>query len=460
MRHLAILPTFLAFACGTADPLASDRDTADSVDARIAIAGSVIHMDGPAAGAFVIALDEAGHRMGRAVTDQAGEFALPLPELPAALEIKMYGRTPRFHRADELAPDGPDRFRLDAHLGPMIGGDGTGEALTYMVLETANGPVVVPQIAWGSAGALEPHLDGVAHLLLGARDHRLGSLLPAGVYSFGIEDSVIEHADHLEVQLSAELDAYNLGSAYFAAMVEQIVATVSHNHHRAGLPVRISVACDTCPSGFKPLRDGVLGAAGPGESYYPETRAPDAAFSDTAGHRFAAHMAMAKALGIATGYRDGTNRPETPVTRAELAAMIVSALDLPRASPTSPRFSDVSPSYWAYRAIETVAAKGIISGGADGRFRPTDFVTRAELASYLGNAARWPSVTPVGPSFSDVPATYWAYRRIELAFGWCQSVGPRSWQDGLFQPAAWTTRAEAIVGSVRMMGCAVGNELR
>lgn len=90
---------------------------------------------------------------------------------------------------------------------------------------------------------------------------------------------------------------------------------------------------------------------------------------------------MAKALSIATGYRDGSNRPESTVTRAELAAMLVSALGLTRLNPSTPSFGDVSPTYWAYRSIETAAARGFIAGGADGRFRPTDPVTRAELAS-------------------------------------------------------------------------------
>ena len=136
------------------------------------------------------------------------------------------------------------------------------------------------------------------------------------------------------------------------------------------------------------------------------------------------------------------------------------ALGLTRLNPSTPKFWDVSPTYWAYRSIETVAARGIIAGGADGRFRPTDPLTRAELASYLGNAARWPQVTPAWSSFPDVAPTYWAYRRIELAFGWCHSVEPRDWQDGRFEPAAYATRAEAIVGVVRMMGCLVGNEAR
>lgn len=459
-RISLILTLSSVFACGEDALHLEQTQTDDSVGARIAIEGNVIHMDGPASGAFVHALDAAGYRIGRAVTDANGDFALGLPDMPAALEIKAYQRTPRFISAAELQSSGSDRFRLDAHLGPMIGGDGTAESLSFMVLETANGPKVVPQVAWGIGGGLSAEYDGLAQLLLGARDHRLSSLLPAGVEVSNLESAIIEHADHLEVRLSETLNDYNLGSAYFAAMVDQIVASVSHNFYRPGLPVRIRVACDTCADGFEPLRDGVLGPTGPSDSYHPEVAHPGAAFTDTANHRFAGHMAMAKALGIATGYRDGSNRPESTVTRAELAAMLVSALDLTRLNPNAPKFWDVSPTYWAYRSIETVAARGIIAGGADGRFRPTDPVTRAELASYLGNAARWPQVTPAGSSFPDVAPTYWAYRRIELAFGWCHSVEPRDWQDGRFEPAAHATRAEAIVGVIRMMGCLVGNEAR
>lgn len=52
---------------------------------------------------------------------------------------------------------------------------------------------------------------------------------------------------------------------------------------------------------------------------------------------------------------------------------------------SSQLFKDVSPSFWAYSAIQDLAQKGIIHGNSDGNFRPNDYVTRAQLSVILDN---------------------------------------------------------------------------
>ena len=79
------------------------------------------------------------------------------------------------------------------------------------------------------------------------------------------------------------------------------------------------------------------------------------------------------------------------------------------------RFSDVCPDYWAYTFIEFLAQQGIVSGYADGTFRPNSTATRAQLAKMIVVARGWPVVTPPTPSFSDVPASNPFYGYIETA---------------------------------------------
>ena len=43
-------------------------------------------------------------------------------------------------------------------------------------------------------------------------------------------------------------------------------------------------------------------------------------------------------------------------------------------------FPDVPNGHWAYEAIQRLSALGVISGYPDGTFRPNASVTRAELA--------------------------------------------------------------------------------
>ncbi|MFL5731794.1 MAG: S-layer homology domain-containing protein [Chloroflexia bacterium] len=79
------------------------------------------------------------------------------------------------------------------------------------------------------------------------------------------------------------------------------------------------------------------------------------------------------------------------------------------------RFADVCPDNWAYTYIEYMAQHGIISGYADGTFRPNNTATRAQLSKMTVTALGWPLVTPASPTFRDVPATNPFYSYIETA---------------------------------------------
>ena len=55
-------------------------------------------------------------------------------------------------------------------------------------------------------------------------------------------------------------------------------------------------------------------------------------------------------------------------------------------APAVQTFPDVSPGFWAFQEIEALAASGITQGFPDGTFRPTDPVTRAQMATFLARA--------------------------------------------------------------------------
>ena len=462
MKTSALTTLLLLVAgCGGVDGEAALGDVAGEASTTVMVSGVVSTTDGPASGAFVVALDAQGRRLSSVRSGGNGAYSLSLSTRPATIEVKVFGRVPRTFAQPALRSTATNRFRFDVNVGPPLGADSTGENLTFMVIREPNDVRVVPQIAWGNGGALELPLEPLADLVVGPRHRTLTTLLPVGARGVSVEGAVVVHDDHLEARFTRELNQHNLGSAYLAGMIQQIAATVSHSYSEDGLPVRIRVACATCPGGFEALRDGAVGPSGPHESYEVEVEHPAGAFSDTYGHRYAIHMAQAKALGIATGYADGSNRPSRAVTRGELAAMLVKALGLALVDPATPSYRDVPRSYWAYRAIETAKRHGIIAGGSDGLFLPTGGMTRAELAAFLVNAARWPLVTPTSARFADVPVTYWAAAKIETAHGWCHAVDYA--EDGdwsRFMPARAASRADAIAATIRMMQCLVGNEPR
>ncbi|HAZ44071.1 MAG TPA: S-layer protein [Cyanobacteria bacterium UBA11369] len=82
---------------------------------------------------------------------------------------------------------------------------------------------------------------------------------------------------------------------------------------------------------------------------------------------------------------------------------------------TEPTFSDVSSNYWAKDFISALAARNIIAGFPDGRFRPNAPVTRAQFATMVGKAFNTnPMREPI--NFVDVPSNYWAADAINEAY--------------------------------------------
>jgi hypothetical protein len=70
----------------------------------------------------------------------------------------------------------------------------------------------------------------------------------------------------------------------------------------------------------------------------------------------------------------------------------------------------VPPTHTFYPFIRCLACRGIISGYADGTFRPGNNITRGQLSKIVSNAAGF-SDTPPGQTFEDVPTnhTFWLW---------------------------------------------------
>lgn len=80
-------------------------------------------------------------------------------------------------------------------------------------------------------------------------------------------------------------------------------------------------------------------------------------------------------LGIFTGDENGNMNPDSNVTRAEIAAIILREMNVQVISPYNNSFNDVDSSHWAADIIQTAYDNGIINGYEDGSFRPDDGVT-------------------------------------------------------------------------------------
>lgn len=108
----------------------------------------------------------------------------------------------------------------------------------------------------------------------------------------------------------------------------------------------------------------------------------DKLFPDTAGHWAQDAIATAYQHGIIQGYSDAQFGPDDPVSREQAASMIVKAAGLNGTG--SLNFSDqekISP--WAQNSVAAAVAVGLFSGYQDGSFKPQGMISRAETAVVL-----------------------------------------------------------------------------
>ena len=116
------------------------------------------------------------------------------------------------------------------------------------------------------------------------------------------------------------------------------------------------------------------------------------------------------------GYPDGTVHPNGQITRAEVATIFFRLLrDEVRdgAFTTSNTYSDVAYGKWYNNPISTMSALGIITGYPDGTFKPNKPITRAEFAAI---AARFDETqSGKSATFSDVIG-HWAAKEIGIAY--------------------------------------------
>lgn len=165
-------------------------------------------------------------------------------------------------------------------------------------------------------------------------------------------------------------------------------------------------------------------------------------FTDTQNHWAKDYIQTAANTGIMNGYTDGTFRPESSVTRAQAAAILVRSLGL--TTEEKAPFTDIA-NYDAATQAEIAAAyvHGLIKG-TDGKFKPGHPVRRAQLALMIHRAyeqqSNQPYIAKGNVPFVDV-ASYNA--ETKRAITMLYELGIVTGDGGKFSPEAVTTRGQA-----------------
>ncbi|OMF10657.1 hypothetical protein BK131_23925 [Paenibacillus amylolyticus] len=84
------------------------------------------------------------------------------------------------------------------------------------------------------------------------------------------------------------------------------------------------------------------------------------------------------------------------------------------AAQATTKFKDVPATHWASSAINSAVEQGYFKGYADGTFKPSSPVTKAEMASILGRLSDQPNAsTQEQNNFTDIPE--WAKSGVSIA---------------------------------------------
>jgi len=200
------------------------------------------------------------------------------------------------------------------------------------------------------------------------------------------------------------------------------------------------------------------------------TPAPALAFRDIANHVYAKEIEQAVALGFVAGFSsDNTFRPESALTREQLVSLVFEALSrLPNANLklstaiAAKSYPDVEAQRWSAAKIRWAKDNKIVSGYADGSFRPTQTVTRAELMAVLRRTAEFFKSTgdldskltlkQPATAFSDTTG-HWADGIISQMSSYCRVASAPNEVGNAFAPDSEASRSYAAAATVRLLNC-------
>ena len=183
------------------------------------------------------------------------------------------------------------------------------------------------------------------------------------------------------------------------------------------------------------VMESALNSEPPAEAALPFTDVAD-------GDWFYDAVAYVYGQGIMTGTSDREFSPNLTTTRG----MIVSILNRLEGGPTAEAagFTDVADGDWYADAVKWAASEGIVAGYEDQTFRPNDPITREQLAAMLMNYAAWKgedvSARADLSSYNDAASvSSWAAETVQ----WAVAEGLISGMPGnLLEPQGSATRAQ------------------
>ena len=189
------------------------------------------------------------------------------------------------------------------------------------------------------------------------------------------------------------------------------------------------------------------------EAEYAALTAPVALpFTDVTGHWALDSIRKVYDLGLMTGTKATRFSPDTALNRAMLVTILYRLEGSPAVSSASV-YTDVAAGTWYTDAVAWAAQHGITVGYGNGKFGPTDDITREQMATILLRYAQYKSYDTTASAdlraYNDAGSiSAWALEALQ----WANGAGLISGRSStLLAPAGSTTRAETAVILVRFL---------
>lgn len=161
-------------------------------------------------------------------------------------------------------------------------------------------------------------------------------------------------------------------------------------------------------------------------------------FKDIQSHWARTQIRNLTALGVITGYEDGTFRPNENITREEASAILARVLGEQEATGKS-GLSDIQ-GLWSEKSITMLEKANIVTGTPDGKFLPKKNISRAEFSVMVARLIKQKGIdnNNLDKSFPDTDS-HWASTEIKELASYGFITG---YPNGTFGPDNNITRGE------------------
>lgn len=184
-------------------------------------------------------------------------------------------------------------------------------------------------------------------------------------------------------------------------------------------------------------------------------------FADVSGHWAQRDVELMASKYVVEGMTDTTFEPERAITRAEFVTLLTRSLGISEEKPSSPTFSDVASDAWYYGYVEAAFKAGLAGGdsGAGGTFRPQSTITREEMAALMVRAMNCAGHAAGSLTSEEVAALLGAFADEAQVTNWARLEAAQAISEGIingrdhamFAPKGNGSRAEAATMMSRFM---------